>query len=410
VKAVLPAATRNSKELAINDALQWNDTLHTDAKGRLRAGLTDGSILSLGSNSQLQVVQHDAKSQQTLVDLNYGKLRSQVTKITQPNGTYQVKTSNAVIGVIGTDFYVRYHEGRTAVVCYQGIVSVTPLGGAKIISSNNGQTGVKGPIKLTAGQVAIVAFAGDDDDSQLVPLLIASIPETDVPDTPVAAETEAANTNGPGVRLPVANEGGPPPISAPDRGGAASPPLAGGSGTTSPPVAGGAGTTSPPVAGGTDAAPQYNSATPHDSTSAPPELAANERPGDETKLIGLINNTRAERGLPPLAIDPLITEAARRHTQLMVQYSGLSHQFPGEPPLEDRIDNLLPSTEGVAENVSWSIDVISAHHDLVNDPPHLRNILDPTYNAIGVGIIRSGKHIYVTEDFARVIYEPSKGH
>ena len=55
-------------------------------------------------------------------------------------------------------------------------------------------------------------------------------------------------------------------------------------------------------------------------------------------------------------------------------------------------------------------DVITAHHDLVNDPPHLRNILDPTYNVVGVGIIKSGRHIYVTEDFARVIYEPSKAH
>jgi len=102
VKALLPDASRNAHPLAVNDTLQWNDILQTDAKGRLRAGLNDGSIMSLGSNSQLKIVQHDAGAQQTAIELNYGKLRNQVTKITQPQGKYQVKTDNAVIGVIGT--------------------------------------------------------------------------------------------------------------------------------------------------------------------------------------------------------------------------------------------------------------------------------------------------------------------
>ena len=39
----------------------------------MRAGLTDGSILSVGSNSELRVVQHDAASQQTSLEMNYGK-------------------------------------------------------------------------------------------------------------------------------------------------------------------------------------------------------------------------------------------------------------------------------------------------------------------------------------------------
>ena len=86
MKALIPAASRNSQPLVINDTLQWNDLLETNAKGRLRARLTDGSILSLGSNSQLKVVQHDATTQQTQIELNYGKLRNQVVKITQRGG------------------------------------------------------------------------------------------------------------------------------------------------------------------------------------------------------------------------------------------------------------------------------------------------------------------------------------
>ena len=156
VKALIPDASRNAQPLAVKDTLQWNDLLQTNAKGRLRAGLTDGSILSLGSNSQLRVVQHDATSQQTLIDLNYGKLRNQVVKITQPGGKYEVRTPNAVIGVIGTDFYVAYANGRTVVICHDGVLSVTPAAGAKVVASNNGTTEATNSVTVSAGQVVIV--------------------------------------------------------------------------------------------------------------------------------------------------------------------------------------------------------------------------------------------------------------
>jgi len=141
VKALIPAASRNAQPVKVKDGLQWNDLLKTDTQGRLRAGLTDGSILSVGSNSELKVVQHDAVSQQTSIEVNYGKLRNQVVKITKPNGKYEVRTPNAVIGVVGTDFLVSFLNGRTTVICYVGTVTVTPAGGAKVIKSDNASAG-----------------------------------------------------------------------------------------------------------------------------------------------------------------------------------------------------------------------------------------------------------------------------
>jgi hypothetical protein len=127
VKALIPAARRNAQPLKVKDNLEWNDLLQTSAEGRLRAGLTDGSILRLGSNSTIKVVRHDAVSQQTSIEMSYGKLRSQVVKIAQPNGKYKVRTANAVIGVIRTDFYVGYENDLTTVICYVGTVSVTTV-------------------------------------------------------------------------------------------------------------------------------------------------------------------------------------------------------------------------------------------------------------------------------------------
>lgn len=139
IDALIPAATRNTAPAKVKDEIDWNDLLQTTHKGRVRAGLTDGSILSVGSDSELRVVQHDAASQQTSLELTYGKVRGQVQKITQPGGKFELKTPNAVIGVIGTDLYAGFASNRTTVICYSGTCSVTPLATATAIILHAGQ-------------------------------------------------------------------------------------------------------------------------------------------------------------------------------------------------------------------------------------------------------------------------------
>ena len=317
VKALLPAASRNAQPLAVNDTLQWNDVLQTDAKGRVRAALNDGSLLSLGSNTQLKVVQHDAASQQTALDLNYGKLRSQVTKITQPQGKYQVKTSNAVIGVIGTDFYVDSIRGRTMVICYEGRVSVTPIGDDnKILGSTNVPEAPDGSVVLKPGQIVIIGPKIARDETLLYPVVMQSSQD----DTDIAGSHSAATVE----------------------------------------------------------------------------------TGDEVQLVGLINRSRAEQGVPPLAPDPRLTAAARKHTSLMIETGALSHQFPGEPSLSERLTDENVPFDTAGENLGWDVDVVATHEGLLDDPPHLRNIMDPKFSVVGVAVIRSGDHVYVTEDFAHL--------
>jgi len=127
VGALRPDATRNEQVLKVKDELQWNDFLKTLQTGRLRAQLLDGSLLSMGSNSQMRVLQHDAASQQTELELSYGRLRNRVVKLTKPGARYELKTPHAVIGVIGTDFYVFVDEMRTVVIVYSGKVRVKRL-------------------------------------------------------------------------------------------------------------------------------------------------------------------------------------------------------------------------------------------------------------------------------------------
>jgi uncharacterized protein YkwD len=316
VKALLPAASRNAQPMAVNDALQWNDVLQTDAKGRVRAALNDGSLLSLGSNTQLKVVQHDAASQQTALDLNYGKLRNQVTKITQPQGKYQVKTSNAVIGVIGTDFYVGYDKGRTTIICYEGRVSVSPLNEAKVLGSTNAPVAPDGSVTLHAGHVVIIGPPIARDETLLYPVLMQqSQDDTDITGT---------------------------------------------------------------------------------------RTDATIKPEDEAQMVDMINQTRGLKGVPPLMVDPRLTDAARKHTWIMIDAGAISHQFPGEPTLSDRLGEVNVPFDSAGENLGWDVDVVATHQSLLEDPPHLKNIMDPKFNVVGVAVIRSGDHVYVTEDFAHI--------
>jgi ferric-dicitrate binding protein FerR (iron transport regulator) len=189
INALVPAATRNAKPTKVKDDLDWNDLLQTQKSGRLRAGLKDGSILSVGSNSELRVVQHDAASQQTSLEMNFGKMRSKVVKITQPNGKFEIKTPNAVIGVVGTDFYVGYDADRTTVICYRGKVMVTPSGNAKI-ERNSGQSDANSnSIAVSEGQMVVISSAlaagGFQSSSAPSDVLQASMTDTNVPDGPL---------------------------------------------------------------------------------------------------------------------------------------------------------------------------------------------------------------------------------
>jgi uncharacterized protein YkwD len=146
---------------------------------------------------------------------------------------------------------------------------------------------------------------------------------------------------------------------------------------------------------------------PRASQAGPPYTSIEEPPGPfdpagEKQLVELINQERAKQRLQPLAVDPRLTHAARKHSELLVAHKTVSHQFEGEPPLDVRLANENLPSDQEGENTAVDQDLPSAHKGLMDDPDHRDNILNPNYNAIGVCVIRSGRQLYVTEDFAHL--------
>jgi hypothetical protein len=128
------------------DDVVWNDVVRTDKGGRARITLLDQSILSVGSQAELRIVKHDAKSQQTSIEVGYGRVRAEVAPVTQQGGSFEIKTPTAVAGVIGTTFGIDSSIGTTTFLCVSGTV---------MVGSN--QPTIPGRVPCTAGMAAVVS-------------------------------------------------------------------------------------------------------------------------------------------------------------------------------------------------------------------------------------------------------------
>jgi hypothetical protein len=105
----------------------WGDIINTGHLARARVALNDGSVLSVGSDSNLTIAKHDAAEQQTNLELNYGRVRASAVKLVKPKANFQIRTPTGVAGVVGTDFAVETDNDTTRVVVYEGKVRFCAL-------------------------------------------------------------------------------------------------------------------------------------------------------------------------------------------------------------------------------------------------------------------------------------------
>jgi hypothetical protein len=121
----------------------WGDVINTGHLARARVALNDGSILSVGSDSNLTIAKHDAAEQQTDLDLNYGRVRAKAAKLVKPNSHFQIRTPVGVAGVVGTEMIVMFDNGAMQVVCFEGTCRVCDLAGNCVLMKAGEQTSVR---------------------------------------------------------------------------------------------------------------------------------------------------------------------------------------------------------------------------------------------------------------------------
>ena len=154
------------------------------------------------------------------------------------------------------------------------------------------------------------------------------------------------------------------------------------------------------------------SATLKPTSAASPDIPFSDfDPEAEHQLLDLANQARAQAGGPPLKLDPGLNHAARAHAETMFAARQLSHQFDGEPSLPQRLAAATRTQlDQEGENVALDFDAENGHKHLMLSPPHRANLLNPAYNVVGLGVVRSGDRLYIVQDFGHALpnYSPAE--
>ena len=128
----------------------------------------------------------------------------------------------------------------------------------------------------------------------------------------------------------------------------------------------------------------------------------------EKRIFEELNHERASHGLSALQWDDHAAGAARAHAQLLAENGKLSHQFPEEATLPERIGVTGARFTVSAENVASTEFIEDVHPALMGSGGHRANILSTSYSAVGIGVVEEKGRIYVTQDFIFLVTEYSE--
>jgi uncharacterized protein YkwD len=120
----------------------------------------------------------------------------------------------------------------------------------------------------------------------------------------------------------------------------------------------------------------------------------------ENHLYVLVNEERKKAGIPLLQRDTALRNVAREHSDDMFKKGYFSHiNLENQSPF-DRIRKHHINYLTAGENLALAQTVEIAHTGLMNSPGHRKNILNPKFRKIGIGILDGGINgIMITQNF-----------
>lgn len=110
----------------------------------------------------------------------------------------------------------------------------------------------------------------------------------------------------------------------------------------------------------------------------------------EKKMLQLINRDRKKRGAEKLTINSFLTKAARDHAKDMLVRGYFSHYTPEGLSPFDRLEKVSISYTAAAENLAFAPEVDLAHLGLMKSDGHKKNILNPAFHNVGIGVVDAG--------------------
>ncbi len=119
---------------------------------------------------------------------------------------------------------------------------------------------------------------------------------------------------------------------------------------------------------------------------------ANTLTNQEQQMVNLVNKARAQNNVRSLKVDMELTNVARIKSQDMIDNNYFSHYSPTYGSPFDMMNDFGIEYVRAGENIAGNQSVENAHNALMNSPGHRKNILDPNFTHIGIGIKRGGPY------------------
>jgi uncharacterized protein YkwD len=134
----------------------------------------------------------------------------------------------------------------------------------------------------------------------------------------------------------------------------------------------------------------------------PTNLAVEVDGAAEDRLLQRINSARTNVGVSPLRMDPVLQEAARRHSRDMYERHYFSHKTPDGKSPYDRLLEARFHFVAAGENIAFAADAEQAWDSLIHSPDHRANIVNPDFRCVGIGAYKGlgGYEEMFTQDFA----------
>lgn len=136
------------------------------------------------------------------------------------------------------------------------------------------------------------------------------------------------------------------------------------------------------------------------AVSRTPQASPSTLADQERLMLQLVNQARAEAGVPPLALDPRVAALARQKSADIVQNRYWSHTSPTYGSPSQMLRKAGIRFRYGAENLAKNLDARWAHDALMKSPLHRKNILNPKFTRVGIGIVPyTGRGVVVTQLF-----------
>ena len=126
---------------------------------------------------------------------------------------------------------------------------------------------------------------------------------------------------------------------------------------------------------------------------------ATSDPGAAADFVGRTNGLRASLGLPSLSVNGTLTAKAQQWAETMAAANNIFHS--------NLADGAPSEWVRLGENVGRGPSVDAIHNALVASPEHYRNLTDPGFRYVGVGVVNANGTIFVSEVFMESASQPA---